>query len=190
MRTGTAVLVGLLAVALAMTACGAKPAGHPVATAGGTLTPSASATRNDDLSDQQRALRYARCMRENGVPDFPDPTFNGKGGVGISLPDGADRAKVDAANEKCKQYLPNGGQAPTIDPTMIAQLRTFARCMREHGLPNFPDPTGSGLQVNGNEPGMSPDDPTFKAAQAACAKFQPSPPPGSGGGGLTTGHNG
>jgi hypothetical protein len=34
---------------------------------------------------QDRALAFAKCMREHGI-DMPDPTFNGDGGISIELP--------------------------------------------------------------------------------------------------------
>jgi hypothetical protein len=49
----------------------------------------------------------------------------------------------------------------------------FARCMRAHGVPNFPDPTpGRGLQI-GVSSGINPRSPAFQAAQRECAKFAP-----------------
>lgn len=60
----------------------------------------------------------------------------------------------------------------------------FSRCMRAHGLTNFPDPNtrggGINLQISPGS-GISPFSPTFKAAQAACHKLLP-------GGGPTSGH--
>ncbi len=46
----------------------------------------------------------------------------------------------------------------------------FARCMRTHGIPNFPDPNGQG-QVTMN--GVDPQSASFEAAQRACAKYSP-----------------
>src|SRR5690242_15575000 len=100
MRVRTAGLVlGLvllaLGIALAVTGCGGTKKNNGLATAGGNGTASASASAG--LSDQDRMLRFARCMRENGVPDFPDPKVNSGGGISLDAPDGADAAKVDAA---------------------------------------------------------------------------------------------
>lgn len=46
----------------------------------------------------------------------------------------------------------------------------FARCMRTHGIPNFPDPNGQG-QVTMN--GVDPQSASFEAAERACAKYSP-----------------
>lgn len=49
----------------------------------------------------------------------------------------------------------------------------FADCMRSHGVPNFPDPSaGGGFKVKIGS-GINPFSPSFKSAQASCAKFMP-----------------
>jgi hypothetical protein len=52
---------------------------------------------------QDAALKYAQCMRAEGI-DMPDPDVSG-GGMKITLNDGGDRAKVDAAEKKCHKFL-------------------------------------------------------------------------------------
>jgi hypothetical protein len=60
-----------------------------------------------------------------------------------------------------------------------AAALAFAKCMRAHGLPNFPEPTpGGGFQFKRGA-GIDPFSPAFKAAQAKCKQFQPEGP-GSG----------
>jgi hypothetical protein len=53
----------------------------------------------------------------------------------------------------------------------------FSICMRSHGVPNFPDPSGRGLNIGGT--GINPFSPSFKAAQATCGKLLPGGGPGS-----------
>jgi len=56
----------------------------------------------------------------------------------------------------------------------------FSACMRAHGVPNFPDPSGSGGGINiGSGSGINPAAPAFQAAQKVCG--------GGPGGGPTTG---
>jgi hypothetical protein len=43
-----------------------------------------------------------------------------------------------------------------------------AQCMRKHGVPNFPDPTFSGGDLNAGLAGLNPESPAFKRAAAAC----------------------
>jgi hypothetical protein len=53
----------------------------------------------------------------------------------------------------------------------------FSRCMRAHGVTNFPDPSttsGGGIRLKvGPGTGVDPSSPTFRAAQQACAHFLP-----------------
>jgi hypothetical protein len=54
----------------------------------------------------------------------------------------------------------------------------YAKCMRSHGVPDFPDPSSSGGFTFGA--GVNPRSPAFKSAQAACQKFTGGlPSPGS-----------
>ena len=71
------------------------------------------------LSDEQKtemrdgALKHARCMRSQGL-DFPDPRFDGKGGISAELGAGFDPSdpRVRRAERKCRKLLPR----PESDP--------------------------------------------------------------------------
>jgi hypothetical protein len=64
------------------------------------------------------------------------------------------------------------------------QALQFSKCMRSHGVPNFPDPTpgsGGGVQLSiGPSSGVNPQSPAFKSAQQSCQKLLPGGGPGSG----------
>lgn len=92
-------------------------------------------------SPEAAALAFAGCMRTNGVPHFPDPEagggflFHTSAGVDPSSP------AFKAAQAKCKQLLPPGpGSGSPPSAKTLAHFLTVARCMRQHGLPEFPDP--------------------------------------------------
>src|SRR5688500_2675409 len=109
-------LLALIAALALLSGCaGEKNKGDGIATAGAGRTASASTDANEgDLAEQ--AAKFAGCMRENGI-DMPDPQVDDDGRVAFGAPAGAepaDREKVEAAHEKCKQYLPNGGEAPKL----------------------------------------------------------------------------
>jgi hypothetical protein len=171
--------VGLL-LGLALAGCADPDDGTDgIASAGGTPTPSTSAGPANEGETRENMLKYAQCMRENGIPEFPDPEFQDGGGIGLSLPQGTDKAKVDAAQAKCKQYLPNGGEPPKADPERLAKAQKFAQCMRDSGFPDFPDPRpDGGIAIDGNK--LDPDDPKLQAAQDKChAAHMPGGPGGS-----------
>jgi hypothetical protein len=143
----------------------------------------------EDVDPQERALAFARCMRENGLPDFPDPQVGENGGVMIMGPgagSGVDEETMRAAHEQCQHLMGGGSAGQRIDPEEAARMQeamlAFARCMREHGV-DFPDPTfggdGGGGTVTMGGPGLDPNDPEFADAQEACREFLPMPGEGA-----------
>jgi hypothetical protein len=71
----------------------------------------------------------------------------------------------------------SGGQTNPNQAQAQQETVSFARCMRSHGVSNFPDD----LNFQ-NVPGMNPSSPAFKTAQTACqhllpVKYVPSQPP-------------
>jgi len=173
MRTRTLLALSLLLMAVPAGCARGSTDDTGVATANGGGNPTASASASagtDDNTDM--ALKFAQCMRQNGITWFPDPKPGG--GMSVGVPKGVDQAKVDKAMEACKKYAPNGGVAPKPDAAMLEMARQMAKCMRENGVPKFPDPKPDGsIQINGNEVGMGPGDPTFDAAEKACSKYVP-----------------
>ncbi|GIG68558.1 hypothetical protein [Phytomonospora endophytica] len=155
-RWRTAVVIGVFA-ATALAGCGS---GDGAGEAG--ASPSA-----DPKSDM---LAYTRCMRDNGVP-MEDPQLNADGEGSLSLPEGVDRATLDAAEETCRKLMPNGGEPPELDAEVLERLRAYAKCMREHGVDDFPDPEPKGgIQYEAPPPGTDAD---FTAAEDACEDLMP-----------------
>lgn len=69
----------------------------------------------------------------------------------------------------CGSNSASAGGRTNPDPARAHQdALSFARCMRSHGVPNFPDD----LNVR-NVPGIDPNAPAFKAAQSACQPLLP-----------------
>jgi hypothetical protein len=172
---------GLVLLVCAATAAGCSGGGGDdarVATADGGPASASASAGSDGVggSGQDMALRFARCVRENGVPDFPDPKFNGNGGTSLNMPAGANKQTVDKAMAACKQFMPYGGEPPKLDPARLEQLRAYAKCMRANGVPDFPDPTEQGIQINGNTSALDPASPSMKAADQKCQKYAPAPP--------------
>jgi len=138
----------------AATGISASTPASTVAVGGAATTTGSSAP--DDVASQ--ALAFARCMRANGVPNFPDPA-PGRGflfsasGLNLGAP------AVKAAQAKCRRLLPAGG--PPVPGTQthptaqtLEKLTRIATCMREHGVPQFPDPRTS-VPANPFGPGQS-----------------------------------
>jgi hypothetical protein len=114
--------------------------------------------------DRDQAIAYAQCMRENGVPDFPDPDASGRfRGVGHEA---QGDPKFQAAQEACRDLAPGGEHERLGDPAFVEQMREFSQCMRDNGLPDFPDPDPNGrLRGAGHE---QRNDPQYQAAFETC----------------------
>jgi hypothetical protein len=99
---------------------------------------------NTTAANQEKAVKFAQCMRENGVSQFPDPDASGHltvDGVinGSSIdPDGP---AWNQALDACKDLQPPGftGGGERTSSQQDAALR-FAQCIRENGVADFPDP--------------------------------------------------
>lgn len=135
----------LLAVTL-MTACTQSP---------DSSTPEPSASPN--------AVAFAACMRENGVPNYPDPV-PGTERSDLSNVD-TNSAAFSDAQEKCHDLQPGGGEQAPPDTSELEQLRDYAQCIRENGVPDFPDPDS-----DGKFPGIADarGNPAFTKASEAC----------------------
>jgi hypothetical protein len=106
----------------------------------------------------------SRCMRSHGVPNFPDPTTSG--GIGIILPPGfnTNSPAFLAAQQACQALGPTAHPVASSPDKVAAEVKV-ARCMRSHGLPNFPDPNGQGvLDRSKFDEGSA----AFKSAANAC----------------------
>jgi hypothetical protein len=154
----------LVAAALAAAGCGEDSTDGGDGGASGGSSAAASDGSN-------RAVKYAECMRENGVPEFPDPengqlTLRAGPGTGID----PNSAEFKAAQEACQDLAPQGGQAGGAQSSRLqAQVLEYAKCMRNNGVPNFPDPDFSGGGVAMQLPqGVDQNSPQFQSAQQAC----------------------
>jgi hypothetical protein len=172
MRTGKVLIAGLMLV-LASAGCGARgDDGDGVATAqsgAATAEPTPSKTLDEDAP-----LKFAQCMREQGLTWFPDPDPNGR--TIVKTPKGTDPEKMQAAHEACQKFAPDGGDPGEVDPEMLEQGRKLARCMRENGVPDFPDPQPDGgirLERKKDGSGIGPGDPAFDKAEQKCSQFMP-----------------
>jgi hypothetical protein len=91
-----------------------------------------------------KAEKFARCMRKNGVSQFPDPPASGNFTIdeianGSSL--NINAPAFTQALASCKKLEPTGFTGSKRSPNQQHAALKFARCMREHGVPDFPDPT-------------------------------------------------
>ncbi|MFV2179869.1 hypothetical protein ACFHW2_01285 [Actinomadura sp. LOL_016] len=157
-----------LALALALTGCGGDGEdGSGVASAGGDTAAGAGAGAGAEpsLSPEEMGVKFAQCMRENGV-QMEDP----KPGQGMHLSaKGIDKGVMEKAQEACREFNPmeEGGGKP--DPEAQERARKHAECMRENGVEAFPDPKPNqrGIRIDAKVG----EDPDFEAAQEKCQEM-------------------
>jgi hypothetical protein len=170
-------LVAAVAViGLALAGCGGSNGDSNAASPPGSGSNGAGSSGAEDR--QTELLKYSQCMRENGVPDFPDPengrlqlkVHKGPGGNGLD----PDSPQFKAAEEKCKDLQPAGLAQQAQSGERQEQMLKYVDCMRKNGVPNFPDPQADGrLLINRKDLGMDPESPTFKAAEDKCRDLAP-----------------
>ena len=137
----------------------------------------ASPNTGSPASFTTAAFRYSSCMRDHGLPSFPDPTMtdhNGQQVAYLATPSSLVASPAfKAANKVCQKIL-----APVLDTTqnLAAQaareqhMAAFAKCMRSHGVPDFPDPTNQGqlTQQMITNAGVDLHAPAVSAAAKTC----------------------
>jgi hypothetical protein len=178
-------VIGALLAATIFAAGGCANNNEPEKTVA-TVGPAAgSNSPAPDVSGGNRGgdpVAFAKCMRDNGVPNFPDPGKNGQ--IQLDPNSGVDQesAEYRKAQDACKQYI---GSAARVREDAASQWTIedkikYADCMRKNGLPSFPDPDKNGQMVLPRS--IDPESEQFKAAESACSQYKPQNMPRGGGG--------
>jgi hypothetical protein len=159
-----------LASAALIAACGSSSPSASSSSAG------SSASASTGSSSASSTLAFSKCMRASGVPNFPDLGSNGMRIEGSGQTISVNGVSIDApafvtAREKCERYMPHTQATQAHSAQQTRRGLQFARCMRSHGVPNFPDPkvvtrTGGNQQVY--LPGVNFQAPAVESAVKAC----------------------
>jgi len=149
----------MAAAALLAAACADSPS-----SAGSGGSPSAGGS-----AIAAQAVRYTSCMRAHGVPTYPGP--NGSGQLPKFTPGneaqlGVSDTRFTAAQTACQQLWPYQGLTQAQTRQELTDAVKFARCMRSHGVPNWPDPTTTAdpgrveFVINPSQVGFNPQSPS------------------------------
>jgi hypothetical protein len=170
MRRALWPLAALVGVVLIGAGCGGGSGDH-------AATTGAAGSGAGHASAHAKAVKFAECMRANGVSDFPDPDAAGR----LTIDEVANGSSLDtssAAFERamgaCKELEPAGFTGHKATATeQDARLR-FAQCVRDNGVTDFPDPTRDAPLVDTNKipssatpAGMS----NLNAAMRKCSSY-------------------
>jgi hypothetical protein len=170
-------LLHLIGVPLLLTAAlaGCSKAEHSRVASAGVLASASAGTVKGGLDDAELGRKFVGCMRTEGI-DIADP----KDGAFVAPAEpaaGADPAdsgqnKNQKALEKCREFMPAGGEPPKVSPEDVEKLRAYAKCIRANGVAGFPDPDpATGLLVMDKSLVVKPED--MKKASAACQSVAP-----------------
>jgi len=111
---------------------------------GGPSSTGSGGSSNAGGSTSSPLLAFSRCMRSNGVPNFPDPDPLSSNVKVNSAQLGVSGSQLQAAENACQHLLPPGANdqfPPAEVQLLLPGMRRFSQCMRSHGVPSFPDPT-------------------------------------------------
>ena len=154
------------AVSILVTACGGsnKPP-----------SPSVSGSKAGG-SGAESAYRYSACMRNHGVTNFQDPHVSIRGNsVAVAIhvdPAITGSPAFKSAQKACSHILPGLSSGPTQaqQRAHTAAILAFAKCMRRHGFPKFPDPTRQGQITPAmlSSAGIDLQQPAIRPAADAC----------------------
>jgi hypothetical protein len=136
------VVVALLAITAG---CGGTRSGGDKAAARGGSTSAAIG--------RARVVKFAECMRRNGVSAFPDPDATGA----LTIDAVANGSSVDTNSASfkhalgaCKDLEPSGFTGHQRTPQEQKAALEFAQCVRDNGVRDFPDPSVSQPLVDTN----------------------------------------
>ncbi|HEV2779613.1 MAG TPA: hypothetical protein VGX25_09450 [Actinophytocola sp.] len=161
-------LAGIAVLATAgLAGCSTGNGDEGVVSAGGTTTSTQAADR------EMRIKQYRDCLTQHGIPLLDQPTEEGLPQIDKNrVP--ADRVSV--ALQECRESLPTGGDVDKPAQEDIEARQRYAACIREHGVPAYPDPDPqSGEQRMSDELSRQlKNDPKLPAAEQACQSVLPS----------------
>jgi membrane-bound lytic murein transglycosylase B len=137
--------------------------------------PAATSSANNTAANAQQAVKFAKCMRRNGISNFPDPGASGK----LTIDAVANGSSLDTSSPAfnqamtaCKELEPAGFTGGKRTSQQQDAALKLARCIRANGVSDFPDPVNGQPLVDTNripsaaEPGgMS----ILKSAMEKCS---------------------
>ena len=133
--------------------------------AGGTTSAATSSRTPDDST-----MAIVTCYRAHGDPSFPDPVYDpGDGRWHFAISPGSAPLSTQQA---CQHLFPSSNASPPVPQAQFQQLVRYAECIRQHGVPNWPDPDPDGSFPL--PPTLNPKSPAGQAAGTACTRYLPS----------------
>jgi hypothetical protein len=136
-------------------------------------TGTGSSGGNKNATNHEQAVKFAKCMRDNGLTEFPDPPASGELTIdaianGSSLD--TSSAAFKHAMSACKDLEPSGFTGHKRSAQQQKNALEFAECIRDHGVKDFPDPTPGAPLVDTNRIPSAATDGGMSILNAAMQK--------------------
>ena len=136
-----------------------------------------SSAVNGTGTARAKAVKFAECMRANGVGAFPDPDASGA----LTIDAVANGSSLDTSSSAfkhavsaCKDLEPSGFTGHQRSSQEQKAALEFAQCIRDNGVRDFPDPAKDEPLVDTNRipsaatpGGMS----ILQAAMQKCGQY-------------------
>jgi hypothetical protein len=112
----------------------------------GSSAPSETGTASSPgtaTTAREKAVKFAECVRDNGVSAFPDPDASGEltiDGVANGSSLDTNSAVFKKAISACKDLEPPGFTGRKRSAREQDSALRFAQCVRDNGVKDFPDP--------------------------------------------------
>ena len=134
-----------------MTPLGPLAALAMVALIGAGCSGNGSSGGSKNATNRDKAMKFAECVRENGVSAFPDPDASGE----LTIDGIANGSSLDTSTpafkqaiSACKDLEPSGFTGHKRGAQQQKDALEFAQCIRDHGVKDFPDPTNDGPLID------------------------------------------
>ena len=160
-------------MAPALWACGAMLAASAALAAcssGGSQPAAGSPGAGQGRSPDAQTAAIIHCYRTHGDPSFPDPVYDpsdGRWHFDAMSPGSAP----ESTQQACRHLFPSVNASPPVPLAQFQQLVRLAQCIRQHGVPTWPDP---------DPDGSFPLPPSIQkgrvtsVAMTACQRYMPS----------------
>jgi hypothetical protein len=116
-------------------------------------------------------------VRSHGIPNFPDPDSSGQIPKETAQQLGVSDSRLTAAQRACQALWPYQAPTQAQQRQQLTDDLKFARCMRSHGVPNFPDPTSSDghvrFVISVSRDGFNPYSSQIRAKALECQHVLP-----------------